>query len=132
TEYAAYLSQNGIKTLAGSSGTLWIGHELMSLIRYPTFALNRPTPGEIPDTLRRGKAAVASYVVEPDVRQIANTWLYICRDTGYSIEKLGKNARRDIRKAQRTLRFEELTWDTLLAEGASAFCDTRARVGLSD
>lgn len=132
TQYATELSKNGVKTLAGSLETLWIGHESRSLIRFPTFALNAPTQGEIRSALKKGKAPVVSYIIEPDIHHPANTWLYICRDTAYTIEKLTKNARRDIRKAHRTLRLAELTWETLLEHGASAFCDTRTRVGLSD
>ncbi len=131
-DYAAELLKNGAKVMNGAPGTLWIGHESRSLIRLPTFSLERPSPTEIQRLFRAGGATVISYITTPDEQHPANSWLYLCHTQAYTPNALSKNARRDIRRAQRTLRFEALTWPTVLAHGGLAFGQTRTRVGLSD
>ena len=131
-DYAAELARNGIQILPGAHGTFWVRYEGGAMVRRPTFQSAPPIRSEIQRVLWKGRAAVASFLLEPDEHHPANTWLYICRDSSYSIEKLSKPARRDIRRAQRNLQFGPVDWPTLLAKGLPAYRDTRTRVGLSD
>jgi hypothetical protein len=131
-EYAADLSGSGVQVLPGSPGTFWTRHESGALVRRPTFHVGPPAPGEVREVLRRGRAAVASYLLEPDEQHPANTWLYLCTAQDYALEKLVSNGRRDVRRGLRELRVTPLTTEQVLSHGARAFCDTRRRNGLSD
>jgi len=131
-EYASELVRIGTRVVPGSPGTFWVGHELGAMVRIPTFHLTPPAAGEVQQVQREGSAAIVSYIVEPDQHYAANAWLYSCRDFVYSLDKLSKRARRDARRAQRSLLIAPIDWPSLLEHGFSAFSDTRIRVGLSD
>lgn len=74
---------------------------------------------------------MVSYLLEPDECHPANTWLYICTDQAYTLDKLSSSRRRNVRLGFKELRIAPLTSEQLLAHGAQAFCDTWNRVGLS-
>jgi hypothetical protein len=131
-EYAADLASSGVQVLPGAPGTFWTRHESGALMRRPTFHVGPPASGEVREVLWRGRAMVASYLLEPDECHRANAWLYLCTDQTYALEKLASNGRRDVRRGLRELRVAPLTAEQLLAHGAQAFCDTRRRNGLSD
>jgi hypothetical protein len=132
SDYACELFRTGTRILAGVPGTYWTRYESGAMVRIPTFHVASPDSDEVQRILWQGRVPVVSYLLSPDDRHPANAWLYICRDSSYRLEKLSKPARRDIRRAQRNLRFEPLDWPTLLANGLEAYRDTRTRVGLSD
>jgi hypothetical protein len=75
---------------------------------------------------------VASYLVEPGTHYPANAWLYLCRDSDYSLDKLTPAMRRNVRRGVRELNIGPLTPQQVLAHGLAAFCDTRRRAGLTD
>ncbi|MFL5587632.1 MAG: hypothetical protein ACJ8DI_08255 [Ktedonobacteraceae bacterium] len=102
------------------------------MIRFPKLPLAPPPSQEVRQVLWHGRAAVASYLLEPDEHHPANTWLYLCTDQAYSLDKLASNARRDIRRGLRELTITPLTSEQLLAHGFPAFRDTRRRNGLND
>lgn len=102
------------------------------MMRVPTFALTPPSRDELRDVLRQSRSAVATYLLEPDESHPANAWLYICHNRSYCLENLGVAARRDARRAGRSLRIEFVDWPTVMAHGFRAFTETRTRVGLSD
>jgi len=121
-----------VQVLPGAQGTFWTRHESGAMVRRPTFHVGPPAPGEVQEILRHGRAAVASYLVEPDERHPANTWLYLCTDQVYALEKLVYTTRKNVRRGLKELRIAPLTAEELLAHGAQAFCDSRRRNGLSD
>jgi len=131
-EYAADLASSGVQVLPGAPGTFWTRHESGAMVRRPTFHVGPPASGELREVLLHGRAAVASYLVEPDERHPANTWLYLCTDHDYSLEKLSGKMRRETRRGLEEFKISCLTPDQLLAHGVQAFCDTRRRNGLSD
>jgi hypothetical protein len=131
-EYRVALARQGVRTLPGSEGTFWRAGTLRSLSRYPDICRQPLAAEEIRRLLRRASAPVATYVREPDEDHPQNAWLYICADREYNLEKLAPNARRDIRRAKRTFRYEFIDHPTLLENGTEAYCNTRQRVGLSD
>jgi hypothetical protein len=132
TDYATDLAKIGVRILPGEPGTYWAGYETGALMRRPTFHVEPPDPDEVRRVLWHGRAAVASYLLEPDEHHPSNAWLYICTDQAYALEKLASNGRRDVRRGLRELRIAPLTPEELLTDGVQAFCDTRRRVGLSD
>lgn len=132
TEYAADLAKTGVHVLPGKSGTFWMRFNSGPLMRAPLFHLAPPASDEIQHVLWRSSAIIASYLLEPDERHPANTWLYLCADQDYRLENLAPAMRRNVRRALRELRIAPLSYDELLAHGAQAFCDTRRRVGLGD
>lgn len=132
TDYAADLARIGVKILPGGPGTFWSRHESGSMLRRPTFHVGPPDPNEVRKVLWRGWAAIASYLLEPDERHPANTWLYLCTDHSYALEKLTPAMRRNVRRGLKELMIAPLTSEQLLVHGTQAFCDTRRRVGLSD
>jgi hypothetical protein len=131
-EYAAELARNGTRILSGTRGSIWAGHEPGAMVRMPTFHLLPPTPSEVRQVLWRGRAAVLSYILEPNESHPANAYLYVCMDQMYALEKLPREMRRNARRGSNHLRIAPITAEQLLAHGAQAFCDTRRRVGLND
>src|SRR5262245_60312047 len=81
--YAAGLSANGQQVLPGSSGTLWVRYESLSMMRIPTFEMKPPAPDEVRTLFARNRIPLVSYLLEPDVRHPANAWLYISKDHSY-------------------------------------------------
>jgi hypothetical protein len=132
TEYAADRARTGFRIFPGGPGTFWIGFGFGAMMRIPIFHLVPPASDELQQVLWHGPATIASYLMEPDERHPANTWLYLCTDQTYALEKLAPAMRRNVRRGLRELRIASLTYDQLLAHGAQAFCDTRRRVGLRD
>ena len=116
---------------AGNEG-FWLKSELGGLKRCPEHLIDPPAPGEVKRLLWHVRLPVATYQCQPDAHHPANAWLYICRDPDYHVDKLDREERRKVRCAQRAFRFEFLDHPTLVAHGTDAFCDTRARHGLSD
>lgn len=101
-------------------------------MRRPTFCLAPPTAHEVREVLWQGRAALASYLLDPDELHQANAYLYICTDQSYALEKLPPAMRRNVRRGLKELTIVPLTSKQVLAQGVQAFCDTRRRVGLSD
>jgi hypothetical protein len=131
-EYASGLSKNGIRALRGTEGTFWVGFEAGTLIRLPIFHVGPPPPGEVRQVLWRGRAAAASYLLEPDEQHPANAWLYTCTDQAYTLDRLGPPMRRNVRRGLSKLRIAPIAPSQLLACGVQAFCDNRRRLHLSD
>lgn len=132
TNHAEHQKNSGLRVFPGESGTFWIEHETSAMVRIPHFHLVPPTPHEIRQVLWKGRVAIASYLMEPDEHHPANTWLYICMDHAYTLEKLHANGRRDVRRGLRELSITPLTSEQVLAHGVQAFIDTRYRNGLDD
>lgn len=131
-DYGAALKKSGIPVLRGAPGTIWARYETAAMVRVPAFHTTPVSQHDARQVLRQGPAGVISFLLEPDGEHPPNAWLYDCRDRSYALDKLSKEARRDARRAQRSLRIEPLDWMTLLEHGLVAYSDTRARVGLSD
>jgi hypothetical protein len=101
-------------------------------MRIPTFETVQPSATVIRDILWRRRALVATYLLEPDSEHPPNATLFVCTDPEYSIEKLPKDRRQNVRRGARELRIEPITVQQVLAHGLQAFSDTRNRVGLTD
>lgn len=132
TEYAADLARSGVRILPGAAGTFWAEYQSGAMMRIPRSHLAPPTVQEVRQVLWRGRAAIASYLLEPDERHPANAWLYLCTDRAYALEKLDREMRRNVRLGLKNLMITPLTADQLLAHGAPAFCETRRRLGLNN
>jgi len=132
TEYAADLERVGVHVYPGTSGTIWTTHHSGTLMRRPTFHLEPTTAEEVRAALWRARAPVASYLLQPDADHPANSWLYLCTDQTYSLEKLSSVMRRNVRRGLSELHIAPLTAEQLLEHGAPAFCDTRRRAELRD
>src|SRR5687767_2386254 len=96
------------------------------------FHVGTPEREEVDRVLRTTGAVIASYLIEPDERRVANAWLYLCRAHDYSLTTPPSSMRRNVRRAMAEFTIAPLTGPTLLSHGAVAFCDTRRRAGLSD
>jgi hypothetical protein len=132
SEYASGLTSLGQRVFAGSDQSWWITQERGAMIRIPLFYTDEPEPEEIRNLFRQTRAFAINYVREVDANHPANAWLYLCQDQSYSIQKLGKNTRKSLRRVVDEVTITHLTYDELLTHGSKAFCDTRLRVGLSD
>jgi hypothetical protein len=132
SEYVEALHKRGIRAFLGQGRVFWLVSERIGLGRYPESCFDLPLPGELRKLFWRSGRVVANYLLPVDDAHPANAVLYLCTDRGYHLEALSAQARRNARRAQRAFRFEFLDSDMLLAHGATAYCDTRARVGLSD
>jgi hypothetical protein len=131
-EYAADLADSGTEVFGRTSADFWIRYESWASMRIPSFATGQPSPAALREVLWRRRALVATYLLEPDLDHPSNATLYVCTDREYSVEKLPKDRRQNIRRGSRELRIEPVTTDCLLAHGFQAFSDTRGRVGLTD
>jgi hypothetical protein len=131
-EYVEALHKQGIKAFLGQGRVFWLVSERIGLGRYPETCFDVPLPAEMRGLLWRSRCLVANYVRPVDDAHPANALLYVCTDRGYKLEDLSSVARRDARRALRAFRYEFLNPEAVLAHGARPYCDTRARVGLSD
>lgn len=131
-DYLAALRRTGEFVTPGAAGTFWEGSGMRTCMRRPDFHLEPPAPGELHDLHWRRGRALASYVRRPDEGHPHNAWLYLCENQAYSLESLGSAARRDIRRALRTFRFEFVEPARLLELGQTSYCETRQRIGFSD
>jgi len=132
TQFAADLAKTGIRVFHGGPGTFWARSDFGGMMRMPRHHVVPPTSDELHQVLWHGPATVASYLLEPDEHHPANTWLYLCTDQAYALDKLVPEMRRNVRRGLKELTIAPLTDDQLLSHGVQAFCDTRRRVGLSD
>lgn len=130
--YASTLAGNGTKILPGLCSTYWIRYESFAIMRIPTFCTIAPSREEVEGALWTSRAVAASYLVPPGDGCPANAWLYVCRNHAYRLDDLSVAGRRDARRAARSFQFRFLDWSAVLAQGLTAFVDTRRRVGLSD
>jgi hypothetical protein len=130
-EYSRCLSDSGIAVYPGSPGTVWVGYFKGSATRLPTHCMKVPTPFELREIFSHN-CYVAAYIIPPDERHPPNKWLYVADSTTYDPEKLSRYVRRNIRRAQKSLRFSELSWDELRTHGELPFCETRTRLGHPD
>jgi hypothetical protein len=131
-EYASELRKSGFRVLGGTGETLWVEHEFGSLERLPTFTLTPPGPTEITNLFWKFKAALVTYLIEPDDSHPANAFLYTTTQRNYAPDKLSSVMRRNLRKGFREFSIEPISPDRLLIHGLQAFCDTRKRNGLND
>ncbi len=130
-EYTSKVRESGIDAVEGDNDYLWIKYEGLSAIRFPEFKTSKPTKEEIQRVFRELKCLLINYTLLPE-NNYANSTLFNCRKNDYYLQHLSKNARRDIRIAQRNLQFGFAHWNEILDCGLKAFADTRKRVRLSD
>ncbi len=77
-EYASALAKEDTFVMPGPSGTVWIGGELGARMLLPTFHCAKPAPAEIRQVLWEGRAAIVSFVTDPDKKNPPNAWLHVC------------------------------------------------------
>ncbi len=131
-EYLAALDREGVAVTRGSRRTFWQCAELSTIERHPSFCVDVPTASEIRRIFWKKWPAVVTYILAPDDSHPPNAWLYVCEDKSYELEKLGTQARRNVRRALRRFRFEPLALEVLREKGEPVYCETRTRIGLSD
>jgi len=106
--------------------------EPWTLLRRPIGYMEPPPLAEVRRALLRSRFAVADFTLWPDEAHPANAWLYVCTDKSYGMHSLNSKRRCSVRRGNEALRVEFLSNEQVLSHGQEAFCDTRARVGLSD
>lgn len=131
-EYYQSLLKAGENVFKENEEYFWIKHEDFSAVRFPEFNLSKPDEKELKKVFKELKCYLLNYTFKPSAESEAESFLYNCDDKEYSIEKLSRSVRRNIRLAQRRLNYGFAEWDDILKHGLKAFADTRTRVGLSD
>jgi hypothetical protein len=132
SEYAAELAASGTPVYALSNTDFWVRYESWAAMRIPAFVTGPPSAETINAVLGCRRALVATYLLEPDAYHLSNASLYTCSDQEFSVDKLPKDRRQNVRRGSRELRIEPVTTAAVLAKGLQAFSDTRSRVGLTD
>ena len=132
SEHAADLRASGVRVCEGSDGTVWVASPDRVAWRVPVFSVAKVDPAEVDRVLQRTGAVIASYLTEPAFADPANAWLYLCADDQYSLALRAPAMRRNVRRALRELTIRPASSAEVLAEGMTAFCDTRRRTGLDD
>jgi hypothetical protein len=130
-EYGNSLQDCGYKVVFGANNTIWLSHERFSMLRQPTFVTHLPSADEISKVFRESHAAILSFVTSPTEETPANSSLYMCADSGYSIEKLARGARYDVQKGLNEFAIKFIDQSELLALGKQAYRDTLERTGLA-
>lgn len=134
--YAADLERSSDHIILGAPGSFWTVYraplQVRAVTRHPASYLAPPSAEEVRQTLRRTRAVVGAYAMEPDESHPANARLYMIADHTYAVEKLSPAMRRSVRRGLRELRIESLTAKQVLAYGAPAYIETRRRLGLND
>ena len=130
-EYCDRLKEAGFKAIPGCENTLWISHERFSMLRQPTLASDAPSREEIKRVFKQSRAAMLSFITSPSDALVANSFLYLCEDPEYSVEKLGRGARYDTRRGLSEFNIRFLDQSEVLRLGRQAYYDTLARTGLS-
>jgi hypothetical protein len=97
TQLATDMAMGGMRVFHRGLGTFWVGFHFGGMISIPTSHLVPPTLDEIKQILWQGPATVVSYLLEPDEHRPANTWLYLCTDHDYTLDKLSGNMRRGVK-----------------------------------
>ena len=131
-EYVAGLAQEGECVIPGPGRSYWLRGEMRSLERVPTWCVDDLSLSDVKSTLWQVRAPIATFVRNPDARHPPNALLYICENQEYSMEGLRRLARKNLRRALRELRFDFVDRQVFLQKGAGPYCETRARIGLSD
>ena len=130
-DYLNQLRADGLKVVAGSKNTVWRSHERFSMLRQPTCALHMPSREEIKSVFQESHAVMLTFTVNPSNRWAANSCLYLCTDPEYSLAKLKKNVRYDIRRGLHEFEVRFMDQTEIIALGKQAYCDTLLRTGLS-
>jgi hypothetical protein len=130
--------------LAGSQGADGGRSWPLVIQRRPYFALHVPPKEEIETVFRQSHIPLLNFAVSspdapvmlrsayaPGPLWMSKSYLYICRDPDYSSEKLGQSARSHIRRSLGAFEFRFLDQVELLKLGFQAYCDKRARFGVS-
>jgi hypothetical protein len=129
-EYASELSRSGKKTIGGAPGTVWVQTERFAMIRFPVFELRPPSSQELRRVLWHGRAAVVTYLLQPDQTHQTNAYLYLCRDKNYALEKLSSAMRRNVRRGLKELEIGPLTTEQVISDGYEPYSDWLRRAKL--
>lgn len=130
-QYSEQLRATGLRVVAGSERSLWVSHERFAMQRQPHCTLHVPGPDEIAEVFKRTHAPLLSFVTHATLDRVANSCLYICKDPEYSMGTLTKGPRYDVRRGFAELQIRPADKNEILEKGLQAYCDTRARTGLS-
>jgi hypothetical protein len=134
SEYAAHLASRGLPCAVTASGTqVWTPGARGELVRFPLECTEEVDRSVRRSLLKRRGVWMASYLLEADHASgiVPNCFDYVCRNSHYVIDTLPKNARRDIRRGQRSFEVRLCSWDELAERGFAAHADTAARHGYS-
>jgi len=131
-EFVAYLEALGRPCALTAGGTqAWVPGVPGELQRFPLECTKQVDRAVLRDLLKRRGIWLASYLLEGGAGAAPNCFDYVCRDSSYVIDRLAKNARRDIRRGLRTFAVRLCTWDELARAGFPAWADTARRHGYS-
>lgn len=121
----------GRRSVDGADGTCWLQHGRFALMRFPAFKMGEPSRDELRRLFRSLRTPIVSYIRAMEPSETPNSYLYI-RKGPYSRRDLARKPRQSVNRAHKYLTFSYLDWQTLAHHGLQVYCDTRARVGLSD
>jgi len=129
-QYADYLESTGVSCdMSEDSKSIWAPAARGELQRFPMELTDDADPSVVRSLLKRRGVWVVSYQLEPGTGATANCFDYVCRDNKHEIDKLPKNARRDIRRGLRSFEIRRSSWDEFVAHGFRAHADTNDRHG---
>ena len=128
--FTEHLKAHGLPCDLTADGTqAWVPGARSELQRFPFECTEPVDDAVLREVLKQQGIRVVSYLVEGGAAAVPNCFDYVCRDSGYTIDNLPKNARRDIRRGLRGFAVRLCTWDELAERGSAAHADTMARHG---
>lgn len=122
----------GIKCFIADNIRAWVSSEKWSMSRFPLIVGPPPSVSETSVLFRLPGVWVIDFLENGNTTEGSNSTLYIFNEPKYSLDLLDKSGRRDARKAFRELDIQWISHEQLMKYGLEAYCDCRARVGLSD
>ncbi len=129
-EYVRYLERLGRPCDLSAGGEYaWVPGVTGELQRFPLECSQPVEPEVLRHLLKRPGIWLASYLLEESPAAVANCFDYVCSDPEYALDRLAKNARRDIRRGLRSFLVRLCTWDELRDKGFPAHSETNVRHG---
>ncbi len=133
TDLAWHIEQTGRTCALTHEGRqLWAPGARAELTRLPmtcTAPVDRAWTRQL---LRTSGTWVVTYLLDGTDRRPPNSFLYLCRDSQYHMDKLSKNGRKAIRRGLRKTVIRRCTWGELAASGYAALAETDRRHGYKD
>ena len=71
-DYGTALRRGGTAVLPGVPGTIWTRYETAAMVRMPTFNTAPVSQQDVRQLLRKGRAGLMSFILEPDEKYPLN------------------------------------------------------------
>ncbi len=133
SDLVAHYQRLGSSAELTAGGTQsWVPGVRGEMQRFPLECTSEVDTAVSRTLLKKRGIWLVSYLLEGSGAVTPNCFDYVCTDSEYDIGKLGKNARRDIRRGLRRFLVRLCTTEELIEKGLPAHADTMERHGYTE